>query len=54
LRQAQVTAGLHLELFNLDRQLMQQSLQREAFPPPLAGEGWGGGPADRTEVATPR
>jgi hypothetical protein len=54
LRQAQVTAALHLELFNLDRQLMQQSLQREAFPPPLAGEGWGGGPADRTEVATPR
>lgn len=38
LRQAQVTAGLHLELFNLDRQLMQ-------LPPPLAEEGRGGGTA---------
>ena len=38
LRQAQVTAGLHLELFNLDRQLMQP-------PPPHAGERRGGGTA---------
>ena len=38
LRQAQVTAGLHLELFNLDRQLMQ-------LPPPHAGERRGGGTA---------
>ena len=38
LRQAQVTAGLHLELFNLDRQLMQ-------LPPPHAGERPGGGTA---------
>jgi hypothetical protein len=35
LRQAQVTAGLHLELFNVDRQL------QEHLPPPLAGEGQG-------------
>lgn len=38
LRQAQVTAGLHLELFNLDRQLMLQDLA-----PPPTGEGQGGG-----------
>src|SRR5712691_11009701 len=37
LRQAQVTAGLHLELFNVDRELMV------SLPPPLAGEGEGGG-----------
>src|SRR5438128_532165 len=44
LRQAQVTAGLHLELFNLDRQL------QEYFPPPL-GEGQGGGvPAEAVEA----
>jgi glycerol-3-phosphate dehydrogenase len=33
-RQAQVTAGLHLELFNVDRQLLLD--QRPAIPPPLA------------------
>src|SRR5438445_960689 len=37
LRQAQVTAALHLELFNLERQLMHD------LPPSLAGEGRGGG-----------
>lgn len=42
LRQAQVTAGLHLELFNLDRQLMQ-------LPPPHAGERRGGGSAAEPE-----
>ena len=47
LRQAQVTAGLHLELFNLDRQLMQ------ALPPSLAGEGRGGG-FETAEVASQR
>jgi glycerol-3-phosphate dehydrogenase len=39
LRQAQVTAGVHLELFNVDRQL------QEHLPPSLAGEGQGGGVA---------
>lgn len=34
LRQAQVTAGLHLELFNLDRQLMADA--REPVPAPVA------------------
>src|SRR5438132_7806341 len=44
LRQAQVTAALHLELFNVDRQL------QEYFPPPL-GEGQGGGvPAEAVEA----
>jgi hypothetical protein len=44
LRQAQVTAGVHLELFNVDRQL------QEHFPPPL-GEGHGGGvPAEAVEA----
>jgi glycerol-3-phosphate dehydrogenase len=37
LRQAQVSIGLQMELFNVDRQLM------EPLPPPLAGEGRGGG-----------
>jgi glycerol-3-phosphate dehydrogenase len=36
LRQAQVTTGVHLELFNVDRQLQEHP------PPPLAGEGQGG------------
>jgi glycerol-3-phosphate dehydrogenase len=49
LRQAQVTAGLHMELFNLDRQLMESfpppPREAEPLPPPLAGEGRGGGPA---------
>src|ERR1700694_5724379 len=45
LRQAQVTAGLHLELFNVDRQLM------EPVPPPPAGERRGGGvPAEAVEA----
>src|SRR5256712_11930768 len=35
LRQAQVTAGLHLELFNVDRELML------SLPPPLAAEAEG-------------
>jgi glycerol-3-phosphate dehydrogenase len=47
LRQAQVTAGLHMELFNLDRELLQ------GFPPPLAGEGQGGGRAVEAEVGAP-
>ena len=46
LRQAQVTASLHLELFNLDRQLMQQSSRS------LAGQG--AGRADPDAVASPR
>src|SRR5437870_1602043 len=37
LRQAQVTAGVHLELFNLDRQLMSQGPLPD--PPPQAREG---------------
>jgi len=49
LRQAQVTAGLHLELFNLDRQLM---LETGHFPPPQ-GEGQGGG-VEKAEVASQR
>ena len=44
LRQAQVTAGLHLELFNLDRQLMQVG------PPPALGEGQGGGTPEAATV----
>jgi glycerol-3-phosphate dehydrogenase len=48
LRQAQVTAGLHLELFNVDRQLM------EHLPPPLAAEGRGRGITPEVEaVARP-
>src|SRR6266478_1188160 len=34
LRNMQVTTGLHMELYNVDRELMLQEL-----PPPLAGEG---------------
>jgi glycerol-3-phosphate dehydrogenase len=50
LRNMQVTTGLHMELYNVDRQLM---LQRSA--PPLAGEGQGGGRgAEREEVAAQR
>src|SRR2546421_2498522 len=50
LRNMQVTTGLHMELYNVDRQLMfQQS------PPPLAGEGQGGGHGvEREEVAAQR
>ena len=55
LRQAQVTAGLHLELFNLDRQLMEAlpPAQSPSLPPPLAGEGRGGG-FETAEVASKR
>jgi len=50
LRNMQVTTGLHMELYNLDRQLMLQH-----SPPPLAGEGQGGGRgAEREEVAAQR
>src|SRR2546423_1998497 len=50
LRQAQVTTGLHLELFNLDRQMMLEKSTAPAghfpppssLPPPLAGESRGG------------
>ena len=53
LRQAQVTAGLHLELFNLDRQLMG-ALPPPApnFPPPQ-GESQGGG-VETAHVASKR
>ena len=57
LRQAQVTAGLHLELFNLDRQLMFQSQPPSdaLLPPPLPGEGRGGGEeAHAPQVASKR
>jgi len=57
LRQAQVTAGLHLELFNLDRQLMFQSQPPSdaLLPPPLPEEGRGGGEEAHTpEVASKR
>src|ERR1700736_670343 len=48
LRQAQVTAGVHLELFNVDRQLM------EPQSPKLAEEGRGGGiPAEVEAVGQP-
>ena len=55
LRQAQVTAGLHLELFNLDRQLMEAlpPAQSPSLPTPLAGEGRGGG-FETAEVASKR
>src|SRR2546428_599561 len=45
LRNMQVTTGLHMELYNVDRQLMLQQLPSRGLnlPPPLAGEGQGGG-----------
>src|SRR5437764_12718003 len=50
LRNMQVTTALHMELYNLDRQLMLQY-----SPPPLAGEGQGGGHGlEREEVAAQR
>jgi len=55
LRNMQVTTGLHMELYNVDRELMLQKvpLPGDHLPPPLAGEGQGG---DRTaaEVAAQR
>src|SRR5438552_7573413 len=57
LRQAQVTAGLHLELFNLDRPLMFQSQPpSDALlpPPPPAGGRGGGEEAHTPEVASKR
>jgi hypothetical protein len=45
LRQAQVTTGLHLEQFNVDRQLM------EPLPPPVMGRvGVGGMTAEAVEA----
>ena len=49
LRQAQVTTGLHLELFNVDRQLM---LQKAPFPPLLEKDQGGG--RETAEVAGKR
>src|SRR5437899_4252465 len=50
LRNMQVTTALHMELYNVDRELMLQH-----SPPPLAGEGQGGGRgAEREEVAAQR
>ncbi len=45
LRNMQVTTGLHMELYNVDRELMLQQLPApgENFPPPLAAQGQGGG-----------
>src|SRR3989454_2128294 len=45
LRNMQVTTGLHIELYNVDRQLMLQQLPSRGLnlPPPLAAEGQGGG-----------
>jgi len=48
LRQAQVTTGLHLELFNLDRQLMLENR-----PPPV-GEDHGVGLAEAAQATRPR
>src|SRR5205807_4702447 len=50
LRNMQVTTGLHMELYNVDRELMLQH-----SPPPLAGEGQGGGRgAEPAEVGAQR
>jgi len=57
LRNMQVTTGLHMELYNLDRELMKSPLPRPSrnLPPPLAGEGRGGGDsAEPAEVAGKR
>jgi hypothetical protein len=56
LRNMQVTTGLHMELYNVDRELMRQPLppQGGTLPPPLAGEGWGGGTEEPAEVASKR
>jgi hypothetical protein len=51
LRNMQVTTALHMELYNVDRELMRQDLHPLGgnLPPPLAGEGRGGG--DEAEPA---
>jgi len=57
LRNMQVTTGLHMELYNLDRELMKSPLPCPSrnLPPPLAGEGRGGGDsAEPAEVAGKR
>src|SRR5947209_2763003 len=57
LRNMQVTTGLHMELYNLDRELMKSPLPRPSrnLPPPLAGDGRGGGDsAEPAEVAGKR
>ncbi len=57
LRNMQVTTGLHMELYNLDRELMKSPLPRPSrnLPPPLAEEGRGGGDsAEPAEVAGKR
>src|ERR1700682_6442482 len=56
LRNMQVTTGLHMELYNVDRELMRQQLppQGGTLTPPLAGEGWGGGTEEPAEVASKR
>jgi len=55
LRNMQVTTALHMELYNVDRELMLQKvpLAGEHLPPPLAAEGQGGGRAP-AEVAGQR
>ncbi|TMG00354.1 MAG: hypothetical protein E6I10_00320, partial [Chloroflexi bacterium] len=57
LRNMQVTTGLHMELYNLDRELMKSPLPHPSrnLPPPLAEEGRGGGDgAQPAEVAGKR
>ena len=57
LRNMQVTTGLHMELYNLDRELMKSPLPRPSrnLPAPLAGDGRGGGDsAEPAEVAGKR
>src|SRR5712691_7442593 len=41
LRNMQITTGLHMELYNVDRQLMEVPARGGNLPPPLAGEGQG-------------
>ncbi|HKV30837.1 MAG TPA: anaerobic glycerol-3-phosphate dehydrogenase subunit GlpA [Candidatus Dormibacteraeota bacterium] len=51
LRNMQVTTGLHMELYNVDRQLMLDPVAG-TFPPPLAVEGQGGGTAPEPAQVT--